>query len=145
MIIIIITPWWKEGKARWAFGLGTPEKKKPLKKKIKFLKKIKEKKKRQPKKSVKTREWMSHVCLGKFPLSYWDKYFLMISLTYHSTLAALTLILFLFLFLFFEILEMVKFSKFISFIHIFLKFVKEMIEPLKIFHLSKNQKKFKID
>jgi hypothetical protein len=85
---------------------------------------------------------MSHVCLGKFPLSYWDKYFLMMSLAYHSTLAALTLILFLFLFLFFEILEMVKFSKFISFIHIFLK---EMIEPLKIFHLSKNQKNFKIN
>jgi hypothetical protein len=82
---------------------------------------------------------MSHVCLGKFPLSYWDKYFLMMSLTYHSTLAALTLIIF----LFFEILEMVKFSNFISFIHVFLKFVKEMIEPLRIFHLSKI-KKFQI-
>jgi hypothetical protein len=44
---------------------------------------------------------MSHVHLGKFPLSDWDKYFLMMSLKYHTTLAALTLIIL--------FLEMVKF------------------------------------
>jgi hypothetical protein len=64
--------------------------------------------------SVKTREWMSHVHLGKFPLSDWDKYFLMMSLKYQSTLAALTLIIL--------FLEMVKFYFILFHLYIYFKF-----------------------